>query len=64
MTYLRLYRIATENINKIAEEMLETVYYSNYGEKRWYTLDGKEFANKLEAIKHQIDYLLEEDNNE
>ena len=62
MRYLRLYTIAMQNINEIAEELLDTVYDENrLHVKYWYTLDGKEFANKLKAIDHQIEYLLEED---
>ena len=65
MKYLRLYTIAMHNINEIAEELLETVYDENrLHVKYWYTLDGKEFTNKLKAIDHQIEWLLEEDNDE
>jgi hypothetical protein len=60
--YYRLYGIAMENLPEIAEEMLDTAYYKEDKVKCWYTLDGKEFTNKLEAIDHQIEYLLEEDN--
>lgn len=64
LTYRRLYRIAMENLPEIAEEMLDTVYYADSEVKCWYTLDGKEFMNKLKAIDHQIEYLLEEDDED
>ena len=64
MTFYRLYRIALEHLSEIAEGMLDTKYDANGNIMCWYTLDNKEFENKLDAINHNIDYLLEADNED
>lgn len=62
MAYCRLYKIAREHINEIAEEMIEqiSVYVIANSTKYYWTSDGEVFMNKQEAIDHQIKYLLEE----
>lgn len=59
--YFRLYRIAQEYLPEIAEGLLESVYDESKQVRSWYTLDGQEFTNKIKAIDHQINYLMEEE---
>lgn len=61
MIYRRLYAIAMDYVKEIAEQMLETIYFRESNIKLWYTLDGREFASKREAIEYQVNYLLEEE---
>lgn len=62
MIYRRIYKIAMEKIEEIAEDYLCPVAVPD-GDvyiKFWYTLDGKEFTDYQEALNHQIEYLMEE----
>lgn len=52
-----LYKFAEENIKEIAEESLESVYFTARKKTVWLTLDGLAFESKPEALKHQIDFL-------
>ena len=60
MVYRRLYKIAMQYINTIAEEMLDSMYNVSNDIKYWFTLDGRRFTNKHKAIEHNIECLLEE----
>lgn len=60
MVYRRLYKIAMENINQIAEDMINQAYVTVIGKTYYWTSDGEIFMNRQEAIDHQIKYLLEE----
>ncbi len=44
----------------LAEETIDSVHFGDSGVTYYYTLDGKEFTDKAKAIRHQIDYLMEE----
>lgn len=62
-TYYKLYRIAMEHIDWLAEAMLDVEKLN--GDVQYYeTLDGKRFKRKSDALDHQIDYLLEEDDED
>lgn len=60
MNYLRLYKVAMENINEIAEEMIKSFYVVATESEFWYTTDEEIFTNKADALKHQIEYLMED----
>lgn len=62
MVYRRIYKIAMERVEEIADDLLSPVAVRD-GDvyiKFWYTLDGKEFTDYEEAINHQIECLMEE----
>lgn len=60
MVYRRLYTLAMEYLPEIAEFMLGSSYDYENCIMYWITLDYKIFADKSEAINHQMEYLLEE----
>ena len=62
MVYRRIYKIAMERIEEIADDLLCPVAVRD-GDVYiifWYTLDGKEFTDYQEALNHQIECLMEE----
>lgn len=64
MVYRRIYKIAMEKIEEIADDLLCTMAVAvRDGDvyiKFWYTIDGKEFTDYQEAFNHQIECLMEE----
>ena len=60
----RLYNYAMEHIESIAEEQLCCTSSSGNGPWIWITGDLIAFDNYSDALKHQIAYLLEEDDEE
>ena len=62
MVYRRIYKIAMEKIEEIADDLLCPIAVRD-GDvyiKFWYTLDGKEFTDYQKAFNHQIECLMEE----
>ena len=62
----RLYNYALKHIEELADEQLSpwAIPDGNKYIHIWLTTDGMEFMNYQEALDHQIEYLLEEDDEE